>query len=112
MDNTRANKIDRLLQKDLAIIFQQKTNTICQGNLVSVTEVRISPDLSIAKVYLSIFPVKEKEELLKHINEQNKQIRFELGKKIRHQLRKIPELKFFLDDTLDKIENIENLLKE
>ncbi len=110
MDNTRANKIERLIQKDLAIIFQKNTNTICQGNMVTVTGIKISSDLSVARVYLSLFPVQEKEELIIHINKNEQQIRYELGKKIRHQLRKVPELKFFLDDTLDKIEDIENLL--
>ena len=110
MDNTRASKIERLIQKDLANIFQKFTNTICQGNMVTVTTVRISSDLSVARVYLSLFPAQDKEELILDINKSEQQIRYELGKKVRHQLRKVPELKFFIDDTLDKIEDIENLL--
>ncbi|MEA3318036.1 MAG: 30S ribosome-binding factor RbfA [Bacteroidota bacterium] len=112
MDNTRTNKIERQIQKDLADIFQKNTNTICKGNMLTVSAVKITADLSLAKVYLSVFPTKEKEELIKHINEHAGQVRFELGKKIRHQVRIIPELRFYIDDSLDKIENIEKLLNE
>ena len=71
---------------------------------------RISPDMSICRVYLSVFPSAKAEEIIKNINENAKAIRFELGKRVRYQLRIIPELKFFLDDSLDYIENIDHLL--
>ena len=82
-----------------------------QGTLVSVSVVRISPDMSIARVYLSIFPSEKGEELVKNINENMKSIRFELGTRVRHQLRIIPELKFFIDDSLDYLQKIDSLLK-
>ena len=81
------------------------------GVLVSVSAVRISPDMSIARVYLSIFPSEKSEEMVKNINNNMKSIRFELGTRVRHQLRIIPELKFFVDDSLDYIEKIDALLK-
>ena len=74
--------------------------------------VRISPDLSVAKAYLSIFPSERAAEILENINAHASQIRFEMGKLQRHQLRIIPELKFFLDDSLDYLDNIDRLLNE
>ena len=81
------------------------------GILVSVSTVRISPDMSIARVYLSVFPSEKAEEMVKNINDNMKSIRYELGTRVRHQLRIIPELKFFVDDSLDYIEKIDSLLK-
>ena len=106
METTRQNKISRLLQKELSEIFLLQTKAM-PGVLVSVSAVRISPDMSIARVYLSIFPSEKSEEMVKNI----KSIRFELGTRVRHQLRIIPELKFFVDDSLDYIEKIDALLK-
>ena len=108
METTRQNKISRLLQKELSEIFLLQTKAM-PGILISVSAVRISPDMSIARVYLSVFPSEKAEEMVKNINENMKSIRFELG--TRHQLRIIPELKFFVDDSLDYIEKIDSLLK-
>lgn len=110
METTRQNKISRLLQKELSEIFLLQTKAM-PGVLVSVSAVRISPDMSIARVYLSIFPSDKSEEMVKNINNNMKAIRFELGTRVRHQLRIIPELKFFVDDSLDYIEKIDALLK-
>ncbi|NDV82188.1 30S ribosome-binding factor RbfA [Bacteroides sp. 51] len=110
METTRQNKIARLLQKELGDIFLLQTKAM-PGTLISVSVVRISPDLSIAKVYLSVFPSEKSEELVKNINDNMKSIRFELGKRVRYQLRIIPELKFFVDDSLDYIDKIDSLLK-
>ena len=82
------------------------------GVLVSVSAVRISPDMSIARVYLSVFPSEKRQEIVKNINDNMKSIRFELGTRVRHQLRIIPELKFFVDDSLDYVERIDELLKK
>ena len=82
------------------------------GVLVSVSTVRISPDMSIVRAYLSIFPSAKAEEIVKNINNNTKSIRFELGHRVRHQLRIIPELKFFVDDSLDYVERIDELLKK
>lgn len=80
--------------------------------MVSVTKVRVSPDLSICTAYLSVFPSEKGEEILKNINANEKTIRFDLGRKVRNQLRIIPELRFFLDDSLDYLERIDELLKK
>ncbi len=111
MQETRQNRIARLLQKELAEIFQTQTRQT-HGILVSVTRVRISPDLSICTAYLSIFPSEKGEELLENIRKNEKTIRYELGRRVRNQLRIIPELRFFIDDSLDYIEHIDELLKK
>lgn len=110
METTRQNKISRLLQKELSEIFLLQTKAM-HGTLVSVSAVRISPDMSIASVYLSVFPSEKAEEMVKNINDNMKSIRYELGTRVRYQLRIIPELKFFVDDSLDYIEKIDSLLK-
>lgn len=111
METTRQNKIARLIQKELSEIFMLQTKAM-KGVLVSVSTCRISPDLSICRVYLSVFPSERSEDIVKNINDNMKSIRFELGNRVRHQLRIIPELKFFVDDSLDYIEHIDNLLKK
>ena len=110
METTRQNKISRLLQKELSEIFLLQTKSM-PVTLVSVSAVRISPDMSIARVYLSVFPSEKAEEMVTNINNNMKSIRYELGTRVRHQLRIIPELKFFVDDSLDYIEKIDSLLK-
>ena len=111
MQETRQNRISRLLQKELASIFQTQTRMM-HGVLVSVTRVKVSPDLSICTAYLSIFPSEKGDELLKSINANEKTIRYELGQRVHNQLRIIPELRFFIDDSLDYIERIDELLKK
>ena len=107
METTRQNKIARLLQKELSDIFLLQTKSM-PGVLISVSAVRISPDLSVARAYLSIFPSEKAEEIIKNVNDNMKSIRYELGTRVRHQL---PELKFFVDDSLDYLEKIDELLK-
>ena len=111
MQETRQNKIARLLQKELSQIFQEQTRSL-HGVMVSVTRVKISPDLSICTAYLSIFPSEKGEEMLNNITTHEKQIRYELGTRVRYQLRIIPELRFFIDDSLDYIDRIDKLLKK
>lgn len=111
MQETRQNKIARLLQKELSIIFQRQTQQM-HGVMVSVTRTKVSPDLSICTAYLSIFPSEQAEEIIKNVTANEKSIRYELGTKVRYQLRIIPELRFFVDDSLDYIERIDALLKE
>lgn len=110
METTRQNKISRLLQKEISEMFLLQTKAM-QGVLVSVSAVRISPDMSIARIYLSVFPSEKSNEIVKNINANAKTIRYELGGRVRHQLRIIPELKFFVDDSLDYLEKIDALLK-
>lgn len=109
METTRQQKITRLIQKELSEIFRQQTAKT-RGVLVSVSTVRISPDLSIAHVYLSIFPSQQGAEILQNINNTTTQVRYALAQKVRYQLRKCPELQFHLDDSLDYIEHIDSLL--
>ena len=111
METTRQNKISRLIQKELSEIFLLQTKSM-NGVLVSVSAVRISPDMSIARVYLSVFPSERSQEIVKNINDNMKSIRYELGTRVRHQLRIIPALKFFVDDSLDYAERIDELLKK
>ena len=109
METTRQAKIARLLQKELSEIFRLQTAKM-RGTLVSVSAVRVSPDLSVARVYLSVFPSGKAQEMLESINKSAKTIRYELAQRVRFQLRKTPELSFFLDDSLDYLENIDSLL--
>ena len=111
MKETRQNKIARLLQKELSLIFQQQTRAT-HGVMVSVTRVKISPDLSICTAYLSIFPSEKAEEILTNINANGKSVRYELGTRVRNQLRIVPELRFFIDDSLDYIDRIDELLNK
>ncbi len=109
MESTSQAKIARLIQKELSEILRLQTAKT-HGTIVSVSAVRVSPDLSIARAYLSIFPSAKAAEILENINRNAKTIRYELAQKVRFQLRKTPELTFHLDDSLDYIENIDNLL--
>ena len=110
MDSTRQNKISRLIQKELGDILLKLAKE-SRGIMVSVSAVRVSPDLGIAKAYLSVFPSAKGAEVVESLNKNTKSIRFELGNRVRHQLRIIPELRFYVDDSLDYIEHIDNLLK-
>ena len=109
METTRQAKISRLIQKELSEIFRQQTAKT-HGVLVSVSAVRVSPDLSIARAYLSVFPSDKGAEIIENVNRSTSQIRHELAQKVRYQLRKTPELSFFIDDSLDYIEHIDDLL--
>jgi len=111
MNNTRIQKIERLIQKDLGALFLCETKQL-PGVLVSVTKVRMSPDLGVAKAYLSIYPSEKSEEIIENINKQKKAIRYELGLKIGKSVRRVPELIFYLDDSIDYLENIDNLLNQ
>ena len=111
MQQTRQQKIARLLQKELGDIFLAVAKQH-QGTLISVSEVRVSPDLSIAHTSLSIFPDAKAQEMLNIVNDNIRTIRFELGNRVRHQLRIIPELRFHHDKTIDYLENIDNLLNQ
>jgi ribosome-binding factor A len=112
METQRQKKIAGLLQQDLAEIMQRAAaGGGLKGVIITVSKVYVAPDLSVARVYVSIFPSKEAEPLLRGIKEQQPQIRHELARRTRHQLRRVPELLFFLDDSLDYIEGIEKSLE-
>ncbi|MBQ0145488.1 MAG: 30S ribosome-binding factor RbfA [Bacteroidales bacterium] len=110
--STRQLKVAREIQKDLAEIIRSKGMAAFGGAMVTVSEVRVSPDLSIAKTYVSIFPSAKAEAVMNILNEDMKAIRGELGHKVAKQLRIVPEIVFYLDTTLDYAEHIDELLKK
>jgi ribosome-binding factor A len=112
MESTRLQKVSRLIQKELGSYFQRESKAICAGKMVSVTTVRVSSDLSVAKVYLSIFPSDKSKETLTTIKTHTKTVRHFLGQQVHNQMRIVPELEFFIDDSLDYIEKIESILKK
>ena len=112
MATTRQNKVSRLLQKELGEIFQREGRDILSGKMISVTNVRVTSDLSQARIFLSVFPALEKADFTTALEQKSGHLRYELGNRIKHQLRIVPELSFFLDDSLDYLDNIDKLLKE
>ena len=112
MESNRQKKIAGILQQDLVDVLQRAASEGgMKGVIISVSKVSVTVDLSIAKVYLSIFPNKEAGELLKGIRSNTPLIRHELAQRTRHQLRRMPTLEFFIDDSLEYIYNIERSLK-
>lgn len=112
MENTRLDRVSKLLQKDLGEILQNDLRHVTKKSMVTVTKVNVSPDLSIAKVYLSLFATSDKNALLNNIKRHSKEIRGKLGFRIKNQMRVVPDLQFYEDDSLDYIENIDHLLKD
>jgi ribosome-binding factor A len=110
MESKRQQRIARLLQKDLGDIFQHEARSFSSGALITVTKVHVTRDLGISRVYLSLFGVEDKHSLLENIRKHQKEIKYKLGNRIRNQLRTVPELEFYEDDSLDYIDNIERLL--
>ena len=111
MESKRQHRISKLFQKDLGEIFQQEARDHYSGAMITVTKVNVSRDLSGAKVYLSLFATKDKSGLLDNIRKHKGEIRYKLASRVRNQLRTVPELEFYEDDSLDYIENLENLLE-
>ena len=111
MESTRIQKIQRLIQKDLSEIFREDTSKM-HGVIVSVSNVRVSPDRGIARVHLSVFPSERAQEIVDGVNKNVKTIRYALAQRVRNQLRKTPDLVFYVDDSLDYIEHIDELLKK
>ena len=114
METTRQNKVARLIQKEISEIFLLENKSLFSNAMVTVMRVRVASDLSVAKIYVSVFAAAgiAKKDIIKNINLHTKDFRRNLGNRVNNQLRVIPELEFFLDDSLDYIENIENLLKK
>ena len=111
METTRQQKIAKQIQKDVAEIFQNEGAAVVRGSLVTVTAVRVSPDFGYAKIYVSVFPFERTAGMMKTLEQQNWFIRRALGQRIRNQLKNVPEIQFFLDDSLEYIEHIEQALK-
>ena len=110
--STRQLKVAREIQTDRAEMIRGKGMAAFGGAMVTVSEVRISPDLSVAKVYVSIFPSEKQSEVMFSLQDQNKALRGELGHKIGKQIRIVPELVFYLDTSIDYAEHIDELLKK
>ena len=111
-DSLRQQKVASQIKRDLAEIIRLRGMAAFGGALVTVVEVKISPDLAIAKVYLSIFPSEKTQEVMEKVEANSKSIRGELGKRVAKQLRIVPELTFFVDDSLDYVEHIDEILKK
>lgn len=108
----RQQKVSRQLQRDFSEMFQNELRGLAGGCLISVTDVWISQDLEQAKIYISIFPKEHEQEIFENIQSKGKEIRYQLGKRVRHQLRLVPELLFRLDQSLDEVEKLEGLLAQ
>ena len=112
IESTRQLKVAKEIQKVMAEIIRSKGMAAFGGALVSVSGVKISPDLSVAKIYVSIFPSDKSEAVMAVLEENAKSLRGELGAKVGKQLRIVPEITFYLDGSLDYVEHIESLLKK
>jgi len=110
MEGKRLEKVNKLLLKELGDIFQKELKPKVPSLMITVTRVNVTSDLSYARVYLSVFGVDDKKKVVEEVAENGKAIRGILGSRIRHQMRVVPELRFIEDDSLDYIENIDNLL--
>jgi ribosome-binding factor A len=110
VDSQRQHRVARLLQKEMSDIFEVDMRRLFPGAMITVTKVNVTKDLSIARFYLSIFTLKDKKPPLEEIRLHGPEFRYKLGNRIAKQVRIIPQLEFFEDDSLDYIENIERLL--
>lgn len=109
MASIRQNRVEGVIKEELSTFFQRHASDICQGAMVSVTIVRVTPDLSLARIYISIFLGPDKKKVLKSIQDNTRKIRGEIGKRLKN-MHRIPELAFFIDDSLDYAEQIDKLL--
>lgn len=111
MGSIRQNKIEGVIQEELSTFFQRNAREICLGSMVTVTQVRITSDLSLARCYLSIFAGPDKKEVLANIQLNAGKIRGEVGKRLKN-MKKMPDLAYFIDDSLDYAMEIDQLLKK
>jgi ribosome-binding factor A len=109
MESKRQKQVGRLIQKDLGEIFQKDFKSLFAGNFVTITDVKLSPDLSVARVYLSFLKIDNREEILQNIKENTKKVRGIFGQKAKNQLRIIPNFSFYIDDTAEYAQKIEAL---
>ena len=111
-ESTRQQKVARQIQKDISDIFTREAVGAAHGSMVSVTRVRVSPDLGFARIYLSVFPFAQNEAVLDALEKNKWMVRKALATRMKHKLKLVPEIAFFLDDSLEYIDNIDSLLKE
>ena len=112
MESQRQKKVSRLIQKDLSAIFLQESKSLYTGVMISITHVFVSKDLSLAKVYLSLFPENKKSEIFEDIKFKTKHFKHKLAAKFKNQMRKTPDLVFYIDNSLDHYESINKILKD
>ncbi len=112
MKEVRLKRIESVVFRELGEIFASIGREEYPGHLISVSEVRVTPDLSIAKVFISIYPVKDAEEIFNDLKYRKNEIKYEFGTRVRHQLRRIPDLQLYLDETMERLEKIDKLLKK
>lgn len=112
MESNRLKKVAGQMQKDLAEIFREIAQARFSGLMVTITEVAITADLSLARVYISLFPAQNKDQIIQWFNDHKGSIKNQLVKKLKGQLRNMPDLDFRLDDAIEKQENIERILKD
>ncbi len=111
-ETKRQKQVGQLVQKELSDIFMRMGFNVTEGGMISISSVKMTPDLLEARVYLSMFQIKSPEEMLGRMNEKMSEIRRDLGNRVGKQLRRVPELTFFLDDTLDHVFKMEELFKK
>ncbi len=112
MESTRQQKVSKLIQKEMSDVLLRNCPHLSKGKMITITSVRVSPDLAQAKIYMSIFPGDKTKEVILAFNEETKTLRVELGRKVKNQLRIVPDISFFVDDSLDYLDNINRLLKK
>lgn len=112
MATIRQNKVSRLLQREMGDIFQKEGTNILPGSLLTITKVEVSPDLSIAKFYITVLGKLKPQEALEILMAKKSELRHELSHKVKHQLRIVPELRFYIDDQYDAMRRIDELLKK
>ncbi|HEY9176987.1 MAG TPA: 30S ribosome-binding factor RbfA [Flavipsychrobacter sp.] len=110
-ESKRQKQVGQLVMEEMSDIFQREGINIINGGMVSISKVSVTPDLLEARIFLSLYKIEKPEELIKEIESRTGELRNQLGRRVRHQLRRIPELKFFMDDTLDHVFKMEALLK-
>lgn len=110
-ESKRQKQVGQLVMEEMSDIFQREGINIINGGMVSISKVSVTPDLLEARVFLSLYKIDKPEELMRDIESRTGELRNQLGRRVRHQLRRIPELKFFMDDTLDHVFKMEELLK-
>lgn len=112
MQTTKQKKVASVIRETLSEIFQRQNLSMVNGGMVTISEVAVSPDLLIAKVYLSLFQIKQPKEFMKELEKHSPELRHQLGNKIRNQVRRIPELHFYLDETMDQVFRLEEIFKQ
>lgn len=111
-ESTRQQKVGRQIQKDISDILLKEGRAWVQGVMATVSKVRVSPDLTFAKIYLSVFPFDRSESVLGTLQANVSKVRYELGRRVKNQLRIVPEIAFAIDDSLEYVDRIEQLIKE